>query len=328
MPNLQSKYLGLELKSPIVIASSGLTESIDSIKSLESNGAGAVVIKSIFEEEILREAEDISAEKMKHHHLRETFDYIDHHIKGKRIEEYTQLISQAKKATNIPVIASINCITSHEWTFFAKNIEEAGADALELNIFISPSEITKSSQEIEESYLQIIEKIRKQTSIPIALKISHYFTNLASMIKKLSESGIQGIVLFNRFFSPDIDLDKEEVMSSNVLSMPNEISLPLRWTAIMSSQINCDLAASTGVHSGNAMIKMLLAGANVVQVASTIYRNGPEYIQTMLRDLNRWMEAKDYNTIDDFRGKLSRNNTDNPAAYERMQFMKYFSGIK
>lgn len=328
MADLTTNYLGLELRNPIVVGSSGLTDSVDNIMRLEHGGAGAVVLKSIFEEEILFEAEQVSSEMMQKHYLRETYDYIDSHIKGKNIGEYLRLIRSAKKEASIPIIASVNCVTPHEWTFFAQRIEESGADALEINFFILPSDVNKTGAEIENVYFDVIEKVKKEVSIPISLKISFYFSNLGSMIQRLSKSGVAGLVLFNRFYNPDIDIDNFETLSTNVLSSPSDLSMSLRWIALMSSRVECDLACSTGVHSGKAAIKQLLAGAKAVQMTSAIYKHGPDYLGTVVKEIESWMDGKGYKNIDQFRGKMSRDKADNPAVYERVQFMKYFSGIK
>jgi dihydroorotate dehydrogenase (fumarate) len=220
----------------------------------------------------------------------------------------------------------VNCVYSHEWLAFASQLEKAGADALELNMFFLPSDFERTIEEKEKAYFQIIEQVQKAVNLPIALKISYYFSNLGPMIQKLSNTGISGLVLFNRFFSPDFDIDKFEVKSSNLFSAPSDLSVSLRWIAIMATRVNCDLAASTGVHDGVALIKQLLAGADAVQVASTLYENGKGRIGEMLKTLEEWMEGKGYGSLSDFKGKMSQAKSSNPAAFERVQFMKYFGG--
>jgi dihydroorotate dehydrogenase (fumarate) len=328
MVDLSTQYLGLKLKNPVIAGSSGLTNSVKSIQDLEESGAGAVVLKSIFEEEIAFEYEDILKEASEEGVNLDQFDYYDFHIKGEKLDKYTTLIEESKKSVSIPVIASINCVYSHEWTSFAKQLQTAGADALELNMFFLPSEFDRTSEEKEKAYFQIIEKVQKEVTIPVALKISHYFSNLGPMIQQLSETGIAGLVLFNRFYSPDFDIDKMEVVSSNVFSAPSDLPTSLRWIAIMAERVSCDLAASTGVHDGTALIKQILAGASAVQVASTLYKNGKGQIAEMLKTLEDWMGQKSFNKLDDFRGKMSQAKSSNPAAYERVQFMKYFGGKK
>ena len=328
MVDLSTQYLGMKLKNPVIAGSSGLTNSAKSIQDLEESGAGAVVLKSIFEEEIAFEYEDILQEASAEGVNLDQFDYYDFHIKGEKLDKYTSLIEESKKNVSIPVIASINCVYSHEWTSFAKQLQTAGADALELNMFFLPSEFNRTSEEKEKAYFQIIEKVQKEVTIPISLKISYYFSNLGPMIQKLSETGIAGLVLFNRFYSPDFDIDKMEVVSSNVFSAPSDLPISLRWIAIMAERVSCDLAASTGVHDGTALIKQILAGANAVQVASTLYKNGKGQIADMLNTLEAWMDKKSYSSLSDFRGKMSQAKSSNPAAYERVQFMKYFGGKK
>ncbi len=326
MVDLSTEYLGMKLKNPVIAGSSGLTNSVKSIKELEENGAAAVVLKSIFEEEIAFEYEDILKEAESKGYNLDQFDYYDYKIKEDNIDKYTTLINESKKNVSIPVIASVNCVYSHEWLAFASQLEKAGADALELNMFFLPSDFERTSEEKEKAYFQIIEQVQKAVNLPIALKISYYFSNLGPMIQKLSNTGISGLVLFNRFFSPDFDIDKFEVKSSNIFSAPSDLSISLRWIAIMAARVNCDLAASTGVHDGVALIKQLLAGADAVQVASTLYENGKGRISEMLKTLEEWMAGKGYGNLSDFRGKMSQAKSSNPAAYERVQFMKYFGG--
>jgi dihydroorotate dehydrogenase (fumarate) len=323
--DLTTDYMGLKLSSPIIAGSSGLTNSVEKIQKLEQSGAGAIVLKSIFEEEIVFEHEDILKEAEAAGVDLDQFDYYDFHLKGEKLNSYTDLIEGSKDAVSVPIIASINCTYSHEWISFAQQIEEAGADAIELNMFFLPSDFSRSSQEQENMYFKVVERLLDTVSIPIALKISYYFSSLGQMIKRLSNSGVAGLVLFNRFFSPDIDIDTLKIKPSFVLSSPGDLAISLRWIAIMANKVGCDLAASTGVHNGNAVIKQLLAGAKAVQVASSLYKNGPEQIRVMNDTLTQWMENKGHNSISEFRGKMSQETASNPAVFERVQFMKYFS---
>lgn len=323
--DLSVKYLGLELRNPLIVGSSGLTDSVKKIVDLEKFGAGAVVIKSIFEEEITMEYEKVLAEEAPSRYKDDYLDYFDYKIKEQNITNYIKLISDAKAKVNIPVIASINCISSHEWTYFAKKIEDAGADALELNLFVLPSTLEKNLDEIDHIYLEIINDVKNLVNIPISIKISYYFSNLGRAINVLSKTGVKGIVLFNRFYSPDIDIDKMEVVPTNVFSSPQELSTSLRWIGIMANRVKCDLAASTGVHDGQAVIKQLLAGADAVQMVSALYKNGPEYLQKVIEEVESWMNDKGFNSINDFKGKLSQERYVEPTLYERVQFMKYFS---
>jgi dihydroorotate dehydrogenase (fumarate) len=323
--DLSTKYLGLDLPNPVIVGSSGLTDSVKKIVELEKYGAGAVVVKSIFEEEITMEYEKVLAEEAPSRYKDDYLDYFDFKIKEQNLTNYVKLIAEAKEKVKIPVIASINCHSSHEWSYFAGKLEKAGADAIELNIFILPSNLDKTNDEIEQTYLEIINNVKNAIKIPLAIKISHYFSNLAGAIRLLSKTGVKGIVLFNRFYSPDIDPDRMEVVSTNVLSTPAELSTSLRWIGIMANRIKCDLAASTGVHDGKAVVKQLLAGADAVQMVSALYTNGPGYLKTVIAEMEAWMKEKGYSSIADFRGKLSQEQFVNPALYERVQFMKYFS---
>lgn len=326
--DLTTNYMGLTLPTPVIAGSSGLTGSVDKIVAFAKHGAGAVVLKSIFEEEILFEYDDILKEAEEDGVNLDQFDYYDFHLKGKKVTSYIGLIEGAKQAVDIPVIASINRVYSHEWTGFADHIQKAGADALELNMFFLPSDFERSAREQEDAYFRVIDKVLASVSIPVALKINPYFTDLGPMIQRLSETGTRGLVLFNRFFSPDFDIDKLEVKPSFVFSSPSDLSLSLRWIAVMANKVNCDLAASTGVHEAAAVIKQLLAGADAVQVASCLYKNSPQYLKELLDGLGTWMTTKRYRELADFRGKLSQVRSTDPAVYERAQFMRYFGGKK
>jgi len=330
MADLSTTYMGIDLKNPIIAGSSGLTKSVENIVEIEKNGGAAVVLKSLFEEQIKFEVSKTynqSAHDMPYAYA-EADDYISNYAKDYTIGEYLTLIRECKKAVDIPIIASVNCISPHEWTSFAKKIEDAGADALELNIFILPSDPRRSGEENQEIYLEIIQKVMKQISIPLSIKISYYFSGLAKFALNLSWTGIKGMVLFNRFFSPDIDIESMKVTATNVFSTPDELALSLRWVAILSDKLHCDISASTGVHDGSAVIKQLLAGAKTVQCATTLYKNGFGRIGEMLTDLESWMERHNFNKLDDFVGMLSYKHADNPAPYERVQFMKHFAGIE
>ena len=255
-------------------------------------------------------------------------DYFDFKIKQDNINSYLTLIKEAKNAVSIPVIASINCVSSHEWTYFAKKIEDADADALELNVFIAPTDSSKSSEEKEKIYFDIINEVTSKVNIPVIVKMSYYFTDLSGMINKLSKTNIKGLVLFNRFFSPDIDINKLEIIPSYVFSTPSDLSISLRWIAIMAKKVGCDLAASTGVYDGEAVIKQILAGADAVQVVSCLYKNGVEYLEKLLERLESWMTAGDYKSLTDFKGKLSQAKSADPSIYDRVQFMRYYGGKK
>jgi dihydroorotate dehydrogenase (fumarate) len=325
MADLRCNYLGISLKSPIIAASSGFTDSVNKIEQIARHGAGAVVLKSIFEEEILLEADKTYREEAEKTGREEFLDYLDHRIRHENISKYLNLIRETKAKIDIPVIASINCKSSHEWMSFAKEIEKAGADALELNIFVLPSSLENSSEQNEKIYFEIAAAVTKMIKIPVVLKISFYFSNLGQFIQKISNSGIKGLVLFNRFYSPDFNVDTLEVTPSHVLSYPGEISMPLRWISMMSGKVGCNLSASTGVADGKSIIKLILAGADTVQVASVLYRHGISYLDILHHELNEWMDQHGFESIEDFKGKLSQAKHNDPDVFERVQFMKYFS---
>jgi len=326
--DLSTTYLGLKLKNPLIVGSSGLTSQAQKIKELEESGAGAVVLKSIFEEEIALEYDQVLKEIEEEGFSRGNYDYYDYEIRANRLGEYTALIRECKKCLTIPVIASVNCTYSHEWVSFAKELEAAGAGALELNMFFLPSDFTRSREEQEKAYLGVVDKIRRAVSIPVALKISFYFSSLGATIKLLSQMGVAGIVLFNRFFQIDFDIEKFKVVPSRTLSGPDDYAMPLRWIAIMAKRIGggCDLAASGGVHDGKSAVKMILAGAKAVQVVSAIYKNGAGHIKAILDEMKEWMNRHGYGSLDQFMGKMSQAESENPAVYERVQFMRYFGG--
>ncbi|MHC1707384.1 MAG: dihydroorotate dehydrogenase-like protein [Bacteroidales bacterium] len=321
MPDISTKFMGLDLKNPLIAGSSGLTSHIDSLLEIESMGVAAVVLKSLFEEDLqlLQKNTGNTAGGFP-----KTVEYLSAHTKANKVGEYLALIDEAKKRLSIPVVASINCVSSYEWTSFSRKIESAGADALELNMFILPSDPMRNSEDNEKVYFEILNDIRKQVKIPIAVKISPFFSGMTRMALKLSWTGINGLVLFNRFFQPDIDIDTLSTVSGKIFSTPDEISLPLRWSALLSDRVMCDIAASTGVHDHSGMIKLLLAGAKAVQAVSAFYTQGPAFAQQTLTGLSDWMEEKGYNTIKDFNGKLSLKKSDNPADYDRYQYFRTF----
>jgi dihydroorotate dehydrogenase (fumarate) len=328
MINLETSYMGLKLKNPLIVGSSGLTRSVENIIEIARQGAGAVVLKSLFEEQILNEANTTLNQNLLGNLYPEAEDYVVNYTRGNDVANYLKLIEDSKKAVDIPIIASINCVSNNGWTSFAKQIEEAGADGLELNVFVLPSNPGASGSANETVYFDIAEDVLDKVKIPVALKISYYFSSLAQMVTKLSWTGVKGIVLFNRFFSPDIDIEKLEIKPSNIFSTPAEMTTPLRWIAMLSDRVNCDLAASTGIHDGNGMIKQLLAGAKAVQIASVLYKKGFQQIGNMIETLESWMERKNFSKLEDFVGLMGMEEAKNPAAYERVQFMKHFSRIE
>lgn len=324
----ETKYMGFQLRNPIIAGSSGLTNSVENIIEFEKNGAAAVVLKSLFEEQISLHYHEKHSELNLESPYPEVEEYINSHTKAKDVETYLDLIRNAKKAVSIPVIASLNCVSTSEWTFFAKEIELAGADGIELNIFILPTDTNLMCGQVEEMYLDIVKEIMGKVSIPVSIKVSNYFSGMARSMLRFSFSGIQGIVLFNRFFSTDIDIENLKTVPANLYSLPNEIYHPLRWIALLSDRIYCDIAASTGIHSGEGLVKVLLAGAKAGQVCTAVYQQGFPVIGKMLAFLEEYMKRKGFNTVEEMIGKMSIRNVENPAAYERVQFMKQFSGIE
>lgn len=328
MIDLSTTYMGLELKSPLIAGSSGLTKSISNLEQMEEKGVGAVVLKSLFEEQIKFEIRKVFSYDEAHSSYTEAEDYIRNYAREHTLDEYLNLIQEAKNKLSIPVIASINCTTAEEWPAFAKNIQKAGADALELNVFVLPSDISKEGREYEQLYVDVAEKVQKEVSIPVSLKISNYFSGLAHTVKKLSWTGVKGLVLFNRFFNPDVDTEAFRIKAGHLYSDPEEITHSLRWIGILSGQLQTDLCASTGVYDGKGVIKQLLVGANAVQVCSTLYKNGLGQLDVIREEIIAWMEQHKYTRISDFRGIMSQKMTDNPAAFLRVQFMKHFAGIE
>jgi len=325
MENLTTKYLGLTLSSPLIISSSRLTSTLGQLKEAEENGAGAVVLKSLFEEQINHHIHSVRSSAG----YPEADDYLSNYIQSNSVENYLDLVRNAKKNLRIPVIPSINCYTSHGWTGFAKNIAEAGADAIEINVFFMPIDRKKSSAESEKLYFDLIESLKKTIRIPVVLKIGYRFSNILYMIDQFYIRGVQGVVMFNRFYEPDIDINKMEVIPAAIFSQENERRYVLRWIGMASAQkIKIDISASTGVHTGQDAVKYLLAGANTVQVCSVLYNKGIPFIKMMNTQISDWMTSKGFKKIDDFRGKLNYLNYEKPTVFERTQFMKYFSSFE
>lgn len=323
--DLSTNYMGLKLKNPVIVSSSKLTSSVDNIKRYAELGAGAIVLKSLFEEQIIADIQ----EKLDDHPMYYWYPSAAEHVmdlsKEHGVKEYIKLLKDAKAATDIPIIASVNCITSNEWPSFARKLEEAGADGIELNISIFPFDENIESAAIEETYFEIVQAVKEHVTIPVSVKIGPLFTNLSRMVKRLSMSGVSGIVLFNRFFRPDINIDKMTVIYDNYLSSPNEMTMPLRWIGALSNKVNCDLAASTGIHDYQDVVKMLLAGAGATQICTTIYKNGAEVIREILEGLEEWMKKNKYNSIDQIKGKILKGK-EKTAGFERIQFMRKTTG--
>ena len=325
MIKLETKYAGLTLRNPLIIGSSGLTNNAEQNKKLEDAGAGAIVLKSLFEEQIELQSNALQQNS----DYPEAIDYIYNYVKANQLNSYLELIQKTKKLCTIPIIASINCYKSDAWIEFARQIEAAGADALELNVFLLETDLTYDYQQTLDLYIQLIRKVKETVSIPIMVKISKMVGNIPALVHTLTINGADAVVLFNRFYQPDIDIHSLKVTANNVFSQPSDLSDTLRWTAIVSGKIQgISIASSTGIHEWEDVIKCLLAGADAVQLCSTIYKQGSEIISQILTCLEEWMSQKKYQSIDEFKGKLSYTHIANPSLYERAQFMKYHSNRK
>lgn len=344
MIDLSCKYIGLQLKNPVIVGSSGLTSSLENLKIIAQKGAGAVVLKSIFEEQIKFEANEFMHSdnpEMKswnntfqgivsktEFYYDEAFEYLTSYAKEHTLNQYLSLISDAKKVIDIPVIASINCNTQYDWQYFAKRIQEAGADALELNVYLLPSDFEKTGSENEKVYFDIIQEVKKFISIPISLKIGYYLSSLSQTALKLSETGIAGLTLFNRPYNPDIDIENLQINTSNMFSNDTEYSHTLRWVALLAGKIKCDIAASTGIHNHETVIKQLLAGADAVHMVSVFYKHHFDILPQILSGIESWMKQHNFSHISEFKGSLSKKNVHNPASYERVQFLRLFSSVE
>jgi dihydroorotate dehydrogenase (fumarate) len=326
MFDLTTTYLGLELPTPLIAASSGLTGNLKQIIELEAAGAGAVVLKSLFEEEIVVELDRrINKMHSENYLYPETMEFYEKDDVEDTLTAYLKLIYDSKQKVQIPIIASVNCVSPHNWPYFTKYLQEAGADAIELNIFQLPADNSATGDKYEKNVIDICNAVMKEATIPVSVKISPFFSGLSNMISQISNTGVKGIALFNRFYSPDIDLDSLEIIPAPIYSNPDEYTNTLRWIAIASDKVKCDMTATTGIHNATSVAKMILAGAKAVQIASVLYKNGIPYLSNIKNELGQWMESKGFETPEQFRGKLSYGNTENPAGLLRVQFMKHFA---
>ncbi|MFZ5832811.1 MAG: dihydroorotate dehydrogenase-like protein [Planctomycetota bacterium] len=322
--DLSTKYLGLSLKNPLVIAACPLTGEVEWLKRLQEVGAAAVVLPSLFEEQIEHEEiEIIKAHEYPSESFAEALTYFpDPKDYRTGPENYLDLIANAKKSLSIPVIASLNGTSKGGWVRYGKMLEEAGADALELNVYYIAADVEKTGAEVEQQYVELVQSLKESVRIPLAVKIGPYFSSIGHMAKQIAEAGAAGLVLFNRFLQPDINLDTLETDSRLVLSDPFELLLPLRWVAILHGRVNASLAITSGVHDSSAMMKALLAGADVGMIASVLYTKGFEYVGTMLREMAEWMEDKEYSSVEQLKGSLSQENSPDPEAFARGNYMK------
>jgi dihydroorotate dehydrogenase (fumarate) len=325
--DLKTTYLGLKLRTPLVPAASPLSEEIDGIKQMEDAGASAVVLYSLFEEQLRQDEAELD-----HHmeHGTESFaEALTYFPEPKEFrlgpEEYLKHIAQAKQAVRIPIIASLNGSSPGGWTDYAKGIQQAGADALELNIYYIPTDMNLTSAQIEQTYLDILKSVKAAVTIPVAVKLSPFFTNFANMAKRLDKAGANGLVLFNRFYQPDIDLEALEVKPNILLSTPMAMRVPLRWIALLYGKLEASLAATSGVHRASDVLKMLMAGADITMLCSTLIRHGVRQIGVIERDLIAWMEEHEYESVAQLKGSLSQKNCPEPSTFERAQYMRAIS---
>jgi dihydroorotate dehydrogenase (fumarate) len=322
--DLTTRYLGLTLKNPIVPSASPLGNEIDNLKKMEDAGAAAVVLESLFEEQIRHESKELD------HYLHfgaesfaEAITYFpqasDYRIGP---EEYLQHIRMAKEAVDIPIIASLNGVTVGGWIDYSRKMEKAGADALELNVYYIPTSSRLSGVEVESLYIDILKAVKAAVKIPVAMKLSPFFSSLSHFTRRLDENGVNGLVLFNRFYQPDIDLDQLEVVPNVILSTPQAMRLPLRWIAILHGRIKADLAATSGIHTAHDVVKMLMVGANVTMMCSALLRNGIPYITTVLNGIQSWMEEHEYDSVQLMQGSMSQKNVADPSSFERANYQK------
>lgn len=319
--SLKTKYLGLELDNPVIVASSPFTSSLDKIAEMERAGAGAVVLKSIFEEQIISE----SAFLARFQEYPEAADYLREYVGNEYVQGHLKLIEQAKKTVRIPVIASINCMSQGKWLDYASKIESAGADAIELNIYLLPTHQSEQGSEIEKRYLEIIGSVVKAVKIPVAVKIPQRFTNVLNIAQEAYNRGARSLVMFNRFIEPDIDVDRIEIMSSDMHSLRSELQNNLRSVAMCSPLVKgLDIAVSTGVHTGEDLVKVLLVGARAAEICTALYR-GTSVIEEMKSYLAGWMKSHGFDSVEQFRGLLSNSRTeDYNEIYQRAQYVKQF----
>jgi dihydroorotate dehydrogenase (fumarate) len=328
--DLTTKYLGLTLRSPLVPAASPLSIELDNLKQMEAVGAGAVILESLFEEQ-LRADRDELAERLEQgtESFAEALSYFPEPAEFKLgPETYLEQIAAAKRALSIPVIASLNGSTLGGWVDYARQIQGAGADALELNIYAIPTDPDTTAAEVEDNYVKIVRSVKEQVTIPVTVKLSPFFTNFAHVAKRLDEAGADGLVLFNRFYQPDIDLQNLEVVPNILLSTPMAMRLPLRWIAILYGRVKADLAATSGVHRATDALKMLMAGAAVTTMASALLRHGIKHLATVESEMRQWMEEHEYESVAQMRGSMSQRNCPDPSSFERAQYMKAISSYK
>jgi dihydroorotate dehydrogenase (fumarate) len=328
--DLSTNYMGLKLKSPIVVSACTLSEEVSNIVQMEDAGAGAVVLFSLFEEQLKKEAAQyetiVSNTSNLFAEASDFFPDLDQYHKGS--DQYLEIIRKAKEQVKIPIIASLNGITKEGWINYAQQMEQAGADGLEINIFFIPGDVGLSSSAVEHRYLNIIDEVKSTVKIPVAVKLNPYFSAMGNMAKRMNEYGADALVLFNRFYQPDFDINKLSLIHNLQFSDSAEIKLPLLWIAMLYGRLPVSLAATTGVQSSIEVIKYILAGADVAMTASALYKNGIGYIKTMHKELEAWMLTKEFESIDSFKGVMSQQHISDPTAYDRANYIKILGSQK
>jgi len=330
MIDLSTEYLGLKLRTPLVPSASPLSQEVSSIKRLEDAGASAVVLYSLFEEQLRQESLELDHRLAEHtESFAESTSFFpqatEFHLGP---EGYLEHIRKAKEAVRIPIIASLNGTTVGGWTRYAREIQQAGADALECNIYYIPTDPNLSAAQVEQTYIEILSAVKSSVTIPVAVKLSPFFSNLANMARRLDAAGANGLVLFNRFYQPDIDLEELEVKPNVLLSTPQALRLPLTWIGILYGRIKAGLAASSGVHEPQDVVKLLMVGANVTMLCSTLLRNGINHIRYIEQGVRDWMEQHEYESVQQMRGSMSQIRCADPGAFERAQYMRAVKGIQ
>lgn len=324
--DLRTTYMGLSLRSPIVVSACTLSLDVDKIVQMEDQGAGAVVLFSLFEEQIRAEMEDGKLSRSQPQEIRDYFPDETEYKVG--IDQYLDIIRRAKQRAGIPVIASLNGITNEGWIEYARQVEQAGADGIEANIFYVPADLSLTGAEVEQRYVDIVKTLKQTVDIPVSVKLNPYFSAMGNMARRLEEAGAGGLALFNRFYQPNFDIDKMEVVFDLEYSHPNEIRLPLLWIAVLRGQLHASLAATTGVQGAREVVKYLLAGADAVMTASALYKHGIRYLQTMHRELKEWMDRFMFVSVREMQGLLSQQNIADPSAYERANYIRILEGGK
>lgn len=322
MTSLKTTYMGLELKNPLIVGASSLTSNIDGLKAIETAGAAAIVIKSLFEEQLQLEELELQNELDEYSERHAEMIRLFPTLKHAGTKEHLQILREAKKSVNIPVIASLNALHSDTWVDYALEIENTGVDGIELNFYTTPKDFDVEGKTIIQSQIDVLQSVRKALKIPISVKLSPFYTNPLDVIKRMDKTEVQGFVIFNRLFQPDIDIVKEELTQTIYLSSSNDSRLTLQYTGLLYGNIVADICSCSGIMNGTDGIKMLLAGASAFEVVSTLYQNGISQITSILDDLEAWMIGKEYKSIEDFRGKLAKKNLKDPFAYRRAQYVE------